>query len=59
LYWSWPSGERQLGESALERNARLFVECDSRIAESLAALYAVLFSKSLELRDVNFEGDSS
>jgi len=32
----------------------LFVEGDSRITESLAALHAVFFSKSLELRDVIF-----
>jgi len=37
----------------------LFVKGNSRIAESLAALRAVFFSKFLKLRDVIFEGDSS
>jgi hypothetical protein len=53
-----------IGIGLVERDSRgecigakcscLFVEGDSRIAESLTTLHAVLFSKSLELRDVIF-----
>jgi hypothetical protein len=43
-----------MGECIGAKCSCLFVEGDSRIAESLATLHAVLFSKSLELRDVIF-----
>jgi len=47
------------GECVGAKCVCLFVKGNSRVAESLAALHAVFFSKFLKLRDVIFEGDSS